>query len=135
VAFDEVRLAPPCRVPLQHARRREVVTTKARRASCAIVIFSSRSEKCHVNVHRSSCSARLVIEPEIAATAAIHGTDANLDRISAALAALRHTMNDKRANQAADRKFHVSIAEATGNSVLVQLMTSVWEKEFAKNWS
>lgn len=79
--------------------------------------------------------ARLVIEPEIAATAAIHGTDANLDRISAALAALRHTMNDKRANEAADRKFHVSIAEATGNSVLVQLMTSVWEKEFAKNWS
>jgi DNA-binding FadR family transcriptional regulator len=78
--------------------------------------------------------ARLVIEPEIAAMAAIRGTDANLDRISAALAELRHTMNDKRANEAADRKFHVSIAEATGNSVLVQLMTSVWDRVRGAMW-
>jgi len=43
-------------------------------------------------------------------------------------------MNDKRANQAADRKFHVSIAEATGNSVLVKLMTSVWDRVRGAMW-
>jgi DNA-binding FadR family transcriptional regulator len=78
--------------------------------------------------------ARFVIEPEIAAMAAIRGTDANLDQISAALVELKHTLHDKRANEAADRKFHVAIAEATGNSVLVHLMTSVWDRVRGAMW-
>ena len=78
--------------------------------------------------------ARLVIEPEVAAVAAVRAKDADLDRISAALRELRLTMHDKRANEAADRRFHVAIAEATGNCVLVQMVTGVWERTRGAMW-
>lgn len=78
--------------------------------------------------------ARLVIEPEIAAVAAVRAKDIDLDRISAVLRELRQTMQDKRANEAADRKFHVAIAEGTGNCVLVQMVTSVWDKARGAMW-
>jgi DNA-binding FadR family transcriptional regulator len=38
------------------------------------------------------------------------------DRISAALVELEHRMHDKRANEAADRKFHVAIARTSSAS-------------------
>jgi GntR family transcriptional regulator, uxu operon transcriptional repressor len=75
--------------------------------------------------------ARLVIEPEVA----VRAKDADLDRVSSALTELRRTVNDKRANEAADRRFHVAIAEGTGNSVLVQMVTSVCEKVRGTMWA
>ena len=79
--------------------------------------------------------ARLLIEPEVAAVAAVRAKDADLDRISACLRELRLTMQDKRANEAADRRFHVAIAEATGNCVLVQMVTGVWERTRGAMWA
>ncbi|WP_426442797.1 FadR/GntR family transcriptional regulator [Bradyrhizobium genosp. P] len=78
--------------------------------------------------------ARLLIEPEIAAVSAVRAKDTDLNKISAALRELRQTMRDKQANEAADRRFHVAIAEGTGNSVLVQMVTSVWDKVRGAMW-
>ena len=78
--------------------------------------------------------ARLVIEPEVAAVSAVRAKDTDLNKISAALRELRQTMHDKHANEAADRRFHVAIAEGTGNSVLVQMVTSVWDKVRGAMW-
>jgi DNA-binding FadR family transcriptional regulator len=79
--------------------------------------------------------ARCLIESEIAAAAAENRKDADLDRIFAALAAMREHMHDKTANDAADRLFHLRIAESTGNTVLLQMVTALWDHTKAPIWS
>jgi GntR family uxuAB operon transcriptional repressor len=79
--------------------------------------------------------ARCLVESEIAAAAAETRSDADLDRIFAALATMREHLHDKAANEAADRLFHLHIAEATGNSVLLQMVTALWDHTKAPIWS
>jgi len=79
--------------------------------------------------------ARLIIEPEVAAHASIRAKDSYLDMLSALLGELKRTMQDKRANEVADRKFHVGIANATGNAVLVQVVNTVWERSRGSMWA
>lgn len=79
--------------------------------------------------------ARCLIESEIAAAAAEVRKDADLDRIFEALADMRLHMDDKVANEAADRRFHLHIAEATGNSVLLQMVTALWDHAKGPVWA
>lgn len=79
--------------------------------------------------------ARCLIESEIASAAATARKDSDLDRIFAALAAMREHMHDKAANEAADRQFHLRIAESTGNSVLLQVVTALWDHTKAPVWA
>lgn len=79
--------------------------------------------------------ARCLIESEIASVAAVTRQDADLDRIFAALAAMREHMDDKLANESADRLFHLRIAEATGNNVLLQMVTALWDHARGPLWS
>lgn len=79
--------------------------------------------------------ARSLIESEVAALAAASRQDADLDRIFAALIEMREQMNDKDANQAADRRFHLGIAEATGNTVLLQVVTALWDQARSPVWA
>jgi GntR family uxuAB operon transcriptional repressor len=71
--------------------------------------------------------ARALIESEVAALAATERKDSDLDRIFAALTTMREQMHDKQANDAADRQFHMRIAEATGNTVLLHMVTAMWD--------
>jgi GntR family uxuAB operon transcriptional repressor len=79
--------------------------------------------------------ARSLVEGEIASVAAENRKDSDIDRIYAALAAMREHMQDKAANEAADRLFHLRIAESTGNSVLLQMVTGLWDHTRAPIWS
>lgn len=79
--------------------------------------------------------ARCLIESEIAAQAATTRKDADLDRIFAALSDMREYMDDKRRNEAADREFHLRIAESTGNSVLLQMVTAMWDHAKGPIWT
>ncbi len=79
--------------------------------------------------------ARCVIESEIASMAAVTRTDADLDRIFGALATMREQMHDKAANEAADRLFHQHIAQATGNSVLQQTVSALWDQARGPIWT
>ncbi|MFE8643505.1 FadR/GntR family transcriptional regulator [Sphingomonas sp. NCPPB 2930] len=71
--------------------------------------------------------ARSLIESEVAAQAAREGRDADLDRILDELNRMRDRMDDKAAYDQADRMFHLRIAEATGNNVLVHIVQSMWD--------
>ena len=71
--------------------------------------------------------ARALIECEVAALAATERKDSDLDRIFSALTTMREQMHDKQANDAADRQFHMRIAEATGNAVLLHMVTAMWD--------
>lgn len=79
--------------------------------------------------------ARCLIESEIASVAAETRKDADLDRIFEALADMRLHMDDKVANEAADRRFHLYIAESTGNSVLLQMVTAMWDHAKGPVWA
>lgn len=64
---------------------------------------------------------RMALEPQIAALAAERATEAHLDGIAAALAALEASANDRDE----DFAFHRAIAEATGNENFPALLESM----------
>ncbi|MFS8981018.1 FadR/GntR family transcriptional regulator [Cupriavidus necator] len=71
--------------------------------------------------------ARVLIESEIAGMAASERKDSDLDRMFSALSLMREHMHDKQANEAADRQFHLCLAESTGNKVLLHMVTALWD--------
>lgn len=71
--------------------------------------------------------ARALIESEVAAQAAADRKDGDLDAIFATIADMRDHLQDKAGNEAADREFHLAIARATGNNVLVQAVAAIWD--------
>lgn len=79
--------------------------------------------------------ARCLIESEIASEAAEMRKDADLDRIFSALTDMHDHMDDKEANEAADRLFHLRIAESTANSVLLQMVTAMWDQSKGPIWT
>jgi GntR family uxuAB operon transcriptional repressor len=79
--------------------------------------------------------ARCLIESEIASLAATTRKDADLDKMFGALATMREQMHDKEANEAADRMYHLHIAESTGNSVLLQTVTNLWDQAKGPIWT
>lgn len=78
--------------------------------------------------------ARCLIESEVAFVAAETRKDSDLDRIFEALADMRLYIDDQVANVAADRRFHVCIADATGNSVLLQMVTAMCNQTQSPVW-
>jgi DNA-binding FadR family transcriptional regulator len=72
--------------------------------------------------------ARWMIEGECAALAARHGTAAQLRAIRNAHAGLRREAKRHHNPLAADRAFHVRIAEATGNSALELVVQTLWDQ-------
>jgi DNA-binding FadR family transcriptional regulator len=79
--------------------------------------------------------ARRLIESEIAAQSATTRKDVDLDRIFSALSDMREHMHDKATNEEADRQFHLRIAESTGNGVLLQMVTAMWDHAKGPIWT
>jgi len=69
--------------------------------------------------------ARLLIEPEIAALAALAADDARLASVANCIKRLREAP-DHDQSLAADQEFHASLARATGNGVLVSIVEELW---------
>lgn len=69
---------------------------------------------------------RLMLEPEAARLAAEQADAAACDRIEAAIERLIGETRAGRLTVSADRDFHVGVAEASGNSVLAELVGDVW---------
>lgn len=71
--------------------------------------------------------ARVVLESAVVTLAAARVTKAGLQRVEEALAAMREEHAVGRIPVDADRRFHLSIAEMTGNSVLVDLVGTLFD--------
>jgi DNA-binding FadR family transcriptional regulator len=71
--------------------------------------------------------ARSVLEGAVVALAAARVTRQGLDRVRACLEAMRHEIRRGNAPLEADRRFHVTIAELTGNSLLVRLVGELFD--------
>ena len=72
--------------------------------------------------------ARWMIEGECAALAARHGSPAQLRAIRKAHAELQKEAKRHHNPLDADRRFHVRIAEATGNSALELVVQTLWDQ-------
>lgn len=73
-------------------------------------------------------SARRMIEAEMAAIAARVATDGAIDAILRAVEEMERQHDNTSTNEALDRNFHLSIANATGNSALVGVMNYLWNQ-------
>jgi GntR family transcriptional repressor for pyruvate dehydrogenase complex len=72
--------------------------------------------------------ARHMIEAECASLAAKTATDAQIEAIDEALAGMEMEFAGGAKPLAADRVFHLRIAEATGNGALVYVVRLLWEE-------
>jgi DNA-binding FadR family transcriptional regulator len=76
--------------------------------------------------------ARGLIEREIAAQAAQLATRKQIAAIEESLAAMEQEAAAGNVPLEADRAFHVAVAEAAGNGVLVELVQRFWDARFGK---
>jgi len=76
-------------------------------------------------------AARRMIEAEVAAKAARNATDAGLDAILAAMLDMERNYADPASHEAADRRFHLALARAAGNSALVAVIEYLWNQRGA----
>jgi len=80
-------------------------------------------------------AARAVIEGETAALAARQARKADLVVLRQTIARMREHDEDAGERDAADRAFHVRIAEATGNGALAHAVASLWDLRRGELWS
>ena len=72
--------------------------------------------------------ARRLLEGEVAAVAATEITEPQLAELRGLLAQM--AQEDNIAAEDADRRFHIAIAEATGNAVIISAVTDFWDLRF-----
>ncbi len=75
--------------------------------------------------------ARLLIEGEICADAALYASAGDLAKIEKTLQQMRKLVLAKTNAQVSDRQFHVAIGEAAKNSVLASIVDGLWAGMFA----
>ena len=74
--------------------------------------------------------ARRLLEGEIAALAASAATDQQIVEMEAILSRIGDMRSDQATRERADRAFHVALARATNNDVLVGLVEGLWDKRY-----
>lgn len=76
-------------------------------------------------------NARILIEGEIAAEAALKATAEDLDAIAAKLQEMESVIARGEHSRTADQAFHVAIARASGNDVLASIVGELWAGMFS----
>ena len=76
-------------------------------------------------------AARKLIEPEIAALAALSITRPQLDNLRETLGGLAACIEDHSTSLGPDRDFHTLIATASANTALIGIIDGLWDKMFS----
>jgi DNA-binding FadR family transcriptional regulator len=103
---------------------------EARKGSGVFVLATSSSsgdEELDIGAFEIT-EARRLIEGEVAAVAATDIGEDQLVELRTLLAAM--AQDDDAAAEDADRRFHIAIAEATGNAMLISAVTYAWDMRF-----
>jgi GntR family transcriptional regulator, uxu operon transcriptional repressor len=78
--------------------------------------------------------ARWLIEGEIAVEAARNATADDLDVVRSAVAEMQRHQRQRRAQESADRDFHIGIAKAAHNGALVSVVQNLWDQGRGAIW-
>jgi GntR family transcriptional repressor for pyruvate dehydrogenase complex len=68
---------------------------------------------------------REILEPQIAALAADKATEEDVQKLEAAVKKMDQSMDDVESFISADHNFHIALAQATQNQLLVNLLDSI----------
>ena len=79
--------------------------------------------------------ARLLVEPEVAALAAQMAKPSDLEGLRELLQTLTCSLDTIQGHENVDRAFHVKLAEATGNSALVQMVADLRSQAKGEIWT
>lgn len=74
--------------------------------------------------------ARRLLEGEIAALAANAATDRQIEEMELLIGRIGNMSLDQPTREQADRSFHVALARATNNDILVDLVETLWDKRY-----
>ena len=80
-------------------------------------------------------AARAVIEGETAALAAKHARKTDITALRETIVRMRDRADDNAERDAADRVFHVRIAESTGNGALAHAVAGLWDQRRGDLWA
>jgi len=75
--------------------------------------------------------AREVVEGEIAALAALNGSEQQLAELARVMADMERETSDNIEFHALDKRFHLLIGEMTGNAVLTDIAEYLWNKRYS----
>lgn len=103
---------------------------EARKGSGVFVLASSTAEmdrELDIGAFEIT-EARRLLEGEVAAVAATEIEEEQLAELRELLRLM--DQEDNAAAEAADRRFHIAIAEATGNAVIIAAVTDFWDMRF-----
>lgn len=78
---------------------------------------------------------RMAVEPQIARLAVLHATNRDLERLQAALAAVKASHDDPARYSAADEQFHLALADCTGNPLMIWLYRQINEVRLHAQWA
>ncbi|TJW41891.1 MAG: FadR family transcriptional regulator [Mesorhizobium sp.] len=73
--------------------------------------------------------ARMILEPEVAALAAEHHIQADLEKMEAATEQMRLEHIQNAPTEKGDRLFHCAVAKASANTVLMELIEVLWSTQ------
>jgi DNA-binding FadR family transcriptional regulator len=79
--------------------------------------------------------ARRAIEGGVAALAAMNATDAEVEALRRALEMMQHEQASGADSEEGDRLFHLEIARATHNALLLRTVTELWEWTRGPMWT
>ena len=74
--------------------------------------------------------ARRLLEGEVAALAATAASESQIAEMEAIIARIGDMRTDQATREQADRAFHIALARATNNDVLVGLIETLWDKRY-----
>ena len=78
---------------------------------------------------------RQAIEPQMARLAVLHATARDLETLAEALAALESCRHDRELFSSADERFHLALADATGNPLMAWLYRRINEVRGHDQWN
>ena len=78
---------------------------------------------------------RMAIEPQIARLAVLHASNRDLDRLMAALNSLTQCQGDPASYSEADEQFHLTLADCTGNPLMIWLYRQINEVRLHAQWA
>ena len=78
---------------------------------------------------------RQAVEPQMARLAVLHASARDLETLADALAALESCRHDRELFSSADERFHLALADATGNALMAWLYRQINEVRSHDQWN
>lgn len=109
-----------------------------RPGSGTYVIFNDRTNGARIIADARPLElidTRFALEPHICRLVVLHGQEADLNKLEALIQRMESNTNNTKAFAEADTAFHAALAEATGNTLLIWIISQINDVRSQSKWS